>query len=325
MLNGIDRIIKLQSFDQFYEIAKEKEKVGGGAIRDIFLTDVKGGNAVNIAYCLAKLGVRVTLFTVADRIGKTILKEIFKGFENVNLNIFEGKQGNTTALEFSNHNFKGFNIMLNDVGDISQFGKDKIDSKETRQTLQKEDAVMVVNWGCNLKGTELLEYSFKNSPSAIHFIDPADIYLRREEFVKDIPRFAKFTDVLSINENEFNSILLAKGIDTKNIKSLDMTRDNLIKLSCILDIKMVLHTKDFTMWTDGRQIESAYTFNVTPNIFTGAGDSWDAAYIIGCLLDMEERDKLIISNAYAAQYISNGLCEPPGIYDLINYLSILEK
>ncbi len=90
---------------------------------------------------------------MADKIGKTIQKETFRDFENVILNIIEGRQGNTTSLEFSNHYSKGFNIMLNDIGNIAQFGKDKIDLKETRQILQKEDAVMVVNWGCNLKGT----------------------------------------------------------------------------------------------------------------------------------------------------------------------------
>lgn len=63
--------------------------MGDGAIRDVFSTYIKGGNAVNIAYCLAKLGVRVTLFTVAAIIGKTILKETFKGFENIHLNILK--------------------------------------------------------------------------------------------------------------------------------------------------------------------------------------------------------------------------------------------
>lgn len=114
--------------------------------------------------------------------------------------------------------------------------------------------------GYNLKGIELLEYSFENSPSAIHFIDPADISLRRDEFVRDIPRFAKLTNVLSINENEFNSILLAKGIDIENNKNINNIKGNLVNL-LILDIKLVLHVKDFTLWTDGRQIESAYAFN----------------------------------------------------------------
>ena len=42
-------------------------------------TDVKGGNAVNLAYSLAKLGLNITLFTVADGVGQSglWLKKIY--------------------------------------------------------------------------------------------------------------------------------------------------------------------------------------------------------------------------------------------------------
>jgi hypothetical protein len=39
--------------------------------------DTRGGNAVNIAYCLAKLGVHVKLFTIANEIGEAVLRKIF--------------------------------------------------------------------------------------------------------------------------------------------------------------------------------------------------------------------------------------------------------
>ena len=51
-------------------------KFGGGAIRNIVTTERKGGNAVNVAYCLAKLGVRkTTLLTVADELGSAMLQK----------------------------------------------------------------------------------------------------------------------------------------------------------------------------------------------------------------------------------------------------------
>ncbi len=46
---------------------------------------------------------------------------------------------------------------------------------------------------------------------------------------------------------------------------------------------------------------------------------------IWCLLYVKEKDKFIILYSYAVQYVSNGLCEPPGIHDLLNYLTCLEK
>jgi ribokinase len=63
----IDRIVRLKSpTKDVFKLIQEKEKFGGGSIRDISRLDTRGGNAVNIAYCLAKLGVHVTLFTNAN-------------------------------------------------------------------------------------------------------------------------------------------------------------------------------------------------------------------------------------------------------------------
>ena len=62
----LDRIIKLKSREGFIDTLTEKTKFGGGSIRGIPTVDIKGGNAVNIAYCLARLGVKVTLFTISD-------------------------------------------------------------------------------------------------------------------------------------------------------------------------------------------------------------------------------------------------------------------
>lgn len=52
-----------------------------------------GGKAVNVAYCLARLGLKVTLFCIADEVGLDMLKQRFSSFRNgVNLHIKNGKQ-----------------------------------------------------------------------------------------------------------------------------------------------------------------------------------------------------------------------------------------
>ena len=58
----IDRIIKIKNIEEFFVRIKEKTKYGGGSIRGIPTTQFEGGNAVNIAYCLGKLGFDVDLF-----------------------------------------------------------------------------------------------------------------------------------------------------------------------------------------------------------------------------------------------------------------------
>ena len=179
----VDRIIRLESAEKLLTALGEKARNGGGSIRDIPTTDIRGGNAVNIAYALAKLGARISLFTVADEIGAAMLRQAFSQFgESATLRILPGKQGHTTSFEFP-HNDDKVNVMVSDVGDNKEFGPNRLGSQDDLLALKNADAVMVVNWASNKKGTELAEHAFRSSPSAMHFIDPADISSRKDEFL----------------------------------------------------------------------------------------------------------------------------------------------
>ena len=80
---SVDRIIKLESKTQLIDSLSEKANARGGIIREgVTTTDVKGGNAVNLAYSLAKLGLNITLFTVADAVGSAILFSVFSKLMN---------------------------------------------------------------------------------------------------------------------------------------------------------------------------------------------------------------------------------------------------
>lgn len=83
----IDRIIKLKSKENLFDIIKSKSKFGAGAVQNIPTYETKWGKAVNLAYCLANLGAKVTLFTIADKVGSAILNNYFSHFGNrVDLN-----------------------------------------------------------------------------------------------------------------------------------------------------------------------------------------------------------------------------------------------
>ncbi|MGH9998740.1 MAG: hypothetical protein ACRD90_02630, partial [Nitrosopumilaceae archaeon] len=54
----LDRIIKIQNIATLYDLISKKSQLGG-SIRGIPQIDLKGGNATNVAYALAKLGAPV--------------------------------------------------------------------------------------------------------------------------------------------------------------------------------------------------------------------------------------------------------------------------
>jgi len=309
----VDRIIRLESKEKLFESLTEKAARGGGSIRGVPTIDVKGGNAVNVAYCLAKLGVKVTLFTVADEIGGTIIRQAFSGFgEKARLRIAAGKSGLTTAFEFP-HGSSRVNVMVSDVGDNGNFGPERLGSEQDMAILRNADGVMLTNWASNSLGTDLAEFAFRNSPSAFHFLDPADIETRKVEFSTALSKIASFTDSLSINENECNSLADALSMDKPLGSSFgpDDVRNAAKAVAEKIGVSVDLHTRAGSAWSNGRESEFVHSIKVEARTLTGAGDSWDAAEMLGYLAGLDPQERLLFANCCASLYVRDENGEPP--------------
>jgi ribokinase len=306
----IDRIIKINDIDEFIVYLKEKTKFGGGSIRGIPTTQLEGGNAVNIAYFLGKLGFSVNLFTITDDTSHMVLKNFFQNLPKVKLHLSYGKPGYTTSLEIHNHiDSNDSNIMISDVGDNLDFGPERLISSDNKEILNNSDAVILVNWASNLKGTELLKYVFKNSSKALHFVDPADIQTRSKEFCISLKDQNSLINILSINENECNSLLYE--LNLQNLILHKKYRQENIKLAVKelaknLRVFIDLHTRYGSACSNGNEVFFAETLkNIIVKNLTGAGDSWDAADIIGHIIALPPQQRLFFSNVFASLYISS--------------------
>ena len=72
-----------------------------------------------------------------------------------------------------------------------------------------------------IKVLDLLEYVFKNSSnSSFHFLDPADIDNRKNEFKEMLLHNIDNIDTLSINENECNSLFKAFDLNETYITTI---------------------------------------------------------------------------------------------------------
>jgi ribokinase len=309
----VDRIIKLQSKEDLFDTLTQKAKLGGGSIRGIPTRDVKGGNAVNVAYCLAKLGAKVSLFTIADELGATMIKQAFSQFgDKVTLRIASGRTGLTTAFEFP-HEDTRVNVMVSDIGDNSNFGPERINAEADRAILNNADGVMVVNWASNLKGTELAQFSFQNSSSAFHFLDPADLETRKHDFLDSLRKLSSLTDCLSINENECNSLADALGFGRLLGPSsgADEIKAVAKRIAERVGISTDIHTRIGAAWSNGRESVFVYTVKVEAKTLTGAGDSWDAGDIVGYLAGLDPQQRLLFANCCASLYVRDADGEPP--------------
>src|SRR3712207_5862374 len=148
---------------------------------------------------------------------------------------------------------------------------------------------MVVNWATNVNGTELAEFSFKNSPSAFHFLDPADIETRKHDFRDSLCKLASLTDCLGVNENECNSLADALGFG--HLLGPSYTADEVKavakKIAERVGVSTDLHTRIGAAWSNGKESAFAHTIKIEARTLTGAGDSWDAANIVGYLAGLD--------------------------------------
>jgi ribokinase len=312
----VDRIIRLESRENLLDTLTEKAKVGGGSLRGIPTMDVKGGNAVNVAYCLAKLGAKVSLFTVADELGATMIRQTFSQFgDKVTLRIASGRNGLTTCFEFPYEDTR-VNVMVSDIGDNENFGSERISSEADRTILKNADGVMVVNWASNLKGTELAEFSFKSSPSAFHFLSPADMETRKHDFCDSLSKLESLTDCLSINENECNSLTDALGFGRllgSSVYSADEVKGVAKRIAERVGISTDLHTKIGAAWSNGKESAFTHAIKVEAKRLTGAGDTWDAATIVGYLTGLHPQERLLFANCCASLYVRDPNGEPPSM------------
>ena len=329
----VDRIIQISDIDSLTKIMVNKIEVGGGSIRGLNSIDIKGGNAVNVAYCLAQLGISVHLFTVADSIGQSILNSTFqKYYPKVKLHIKNGKHGLTTIFEFTNSSFSVSNVMLSDVGDNRTFGPESFESSEIFSILKSSSAVVLTNWASNLKGTDLLKYVFSNSPNALHFLDPADISERQLEFVNELKNNSNLINLLSVNENEYlhiiNIVLKMEGTNILNNGKCvnQITPFILCKsasfLSNFFKINICIHTMIGSVLSDG--FNTVFVESISPskiNIVSGAGDAWDSAFIFGYLLKLTFEERLCFANLYASLYLENTFNDAPSLQNILNYLN----
>jgi ribokinase len=181
---------------------------------------------------------------------------------------------------------------------------------------------MVVNWASNLKGTQLAKHAFRKSPNAIHFMDPADIDSRRDEFKNDLLKLGSFIDVLSLNENECKSLAKASGFSSllPNSYNGNDLKNAAKNLASKFRMSVEIHTSKGASWSDGSETSFVSSIKVKAKTLTGAGDSWDSANIVAHLLELGPTERLLFSNAYSVLYVMSSDREPATLNQLLKFV-----
>ncbi|MDG6916377.1 MAG: carbohydrate kinase family protein [Nitrososphaerota archaeon] len=296
----VDRLVHVRGLEKTMGEVAEKAASGGGGIHGTSQEEIRGGNAVNLAHALARLGLRTLLITHCEPAHEHLLKSAFRGLR-ADLRVKPLPAGLTVAFEEST------NVMLSDGRGASDFGPSVL-SEDDWAGLEGSRVVCSVNWAANRRGTQLLQGLRRRlGPEKTIYIDPADFRDRLDRFKGLAKLISERRLVDWVSMNEFESLSAAT---TLGIESADRAT-RCLYLARALGVVFDLHCVDGAYTSEGTSVTASPARRVRTRRLTGAGDVWDAASIYGRLKGMDERARLRFANMAAALYLGGREPVPP--------------
>ena len=324
----LDRLINLNwNPSEFSGLILDVVKRKGGSIDGIPQTDLRGGNAINVASALANLGAEVTPIVCTSLYGLQQVKYHFKDtpIDTSHIKVRE-KASITTALEFKNKNEKT-NVMLRDLGSLADFGPANLNESDYA-VIENADYTCLFNWAGTLKfGTVLAQTVFgkaKKKGKAKTYYDTADPTPNKGAIAELMETVLKSNqiDILSLNENEaiIYASLLDKTLNDKkeHFAFAELAMEAARILAKQLSARIDLHTTVFSATLKGKTEIVVPTFKVKVLRATGAGDAWTAGNILGDRNGLSDECRLMLANAVSACYLS----DPEGKHPTWNKLSM---
>ncbi|MBU1093930.1 MAG: hypothetical protein KKH01_05665 [Firmicutes bacterium] len=336
IIHVVDKRMDSEQFSRIETIellAKRIEKASGLST-NIELVPVQkkiGGNGPIMCNALAKHEASINYI---GALGVPTIDDVFHGMaNNVKLHSI-ATAGHTDALEFNDGKILlGKMTSLNNVtfeNMISHLGKD-----ELVKLLSETDLFATVNWSMlpymtdlwKKILTEIVPLLPKKVKKPIFFIDLADPEKREKEEIEEALGMLKlfknhFFVVLGLNKKEAYDV--ANELDLLDDSSLVKMQVSLEDLNQALyeylEVdSVVIHPVDRSCTFIKNQFyEELGPYVERPKLTTGAGDNFNAGFVLGLMLDLTPDQALLTGMATSGYYVRNA--ESPTFKQLISFI-----
>ncbi|MFN3622004.1 MAG: PfkB family carbohydrate kinase, partial [Nitrososphaerales archaeon] len=207
------------------------------------------------------------------------------------------------------------NVMIGEAGGLKDFDSNKF-NEEDLKLLEGADYVCVFNWCQNRFGTELFlhvaEVVSRNGLGYL-FLDLGDPSSRVDELKVLCEGLCKVGKIgaLSLNENEAYWVGKTLGCASEDRSELAAY------ISKRFECEILLHTPEFSSHNIKGEATTMPTFDAKPQKATGAGDCWNAGYILGSMLNLSYAERIFLANAVAAAHITKSVSERITLDDVV--------
>jgi len=336
IIHAVDKRLDAETFNRIETIeslAKRIERASGLSTNIELVPIAKkiGGNGPIMCNALAKHKASLTYL---GALGTPTIDDVFRAMpDNVHLVSF-ANSGHTDALEFDDGKLMlGKMVSLNDVNYqnlISHFGKENL-----VKLLSETDLFATVNWSMIPYMTDLWKELLHNilpllpvrKELPIWFVDLADPEKREDEEIVEalnlLKEFkTKFKVVLGLNKKEAYDV--ANVLDLFDDASLEHMQVSLEDLNQALYeyLKIdavVIHPVDRSCTViDSVYYEETGPYVKKPKLTTGAGDNFNAGFVLGLMLGLSPDQALLTGMSTSGFYVRNA--GSPKFEELIQFI-----
>lgn len=326
----IDHIVSLPKWGDTQRQVAATVIRGGGNIRGGVQHLAAGGNAFNAARALSRLGVPTKFLGRTSRSAMDFAANSTHG-ERVDSSLvqLDGETAMTASMEMGTERT---NVMFNDPGSLEGLtAKDLGDG--AKAAVEGAHAVLVANWAGNRgEGTAFVKevLGWAKAGEAKTFLDPSDVWGREGDVLQMLREVAKggMLDWLLVNEPELREVSRVLLLNDTNESpcSHDDFEGQARELSRHIKAAVASHRRQESQSHRAGAKEASLEWPpIDPQRMTGAGDAWNAGFIVGVLLDLEPVDRLQLAHAVGRVYVSRAAGPPPTLAEVRQYLVSTEE
>lgn len=274
-----------------------------------------GGNGPILANSMNQCGCQIVY---AGAVGKKQIHPIFSSMKDMCQLIGVSDPAYTEAIEFDDGKLICSKLSnFNDIKWVSLV--ERIGFERLKKLILGSDMTGFENWTMILNMSDIWEHilseilpGFEGKlKDRLLFVDLADPEKRNKEDIKNaihiLERFSKyFKVVLGLNKKEACEIGELYSYPKQNYLETDTAALlKFLKEKVAID-KLVIHPVDSAYLADGKMIWSVKgPYCRKPKLTTGAGDNFNAGYVVGELLGCTGEECLLLGTANSGFYVRN--------------------
>lgn len=279
----VDHLVEVPDWTGHVEEMEAALTSGGGNVPGVPQRLAPGGQSANVARILAGLGVDAALLAPTGPVGRALAEHWLSPI-GVDLDLVDGETSLTVAYEASQAN-----VMVNDGASLDELTFDDLGD----EAIADADWVHIANWAQIGDGDAFLADALAACDEADVrvSVDPGDPRPHGDhQLLRVLSK--QPPDLVSVNEVEADALGLSP--DTP-VPTLPRGGPGPVVVHGADEATLVL-PDDTTV--------TAPSLDVEPRRRTGAGDAFNAGFLVGELLDLDDWAKLELAHAVAAAHVT---------------------